>query len=242
VNLLELLKSVVLAAVISGVIALIVANVSARAAKKINEDKLELDRELAKEKASAELQLAEHRFELDRKLGLAKRRAEVAEKVLSDFYSIRHGFQVIRSPMIWAGEMVAEEGVATDVIQNDGYGVMRRIRQYQSQFAELEASRYTFTALFGDDAAAAFTAIVQAHNKVFHAAEALLRYRNQLDQRNLEDHLRQMRRAAFTIGVLGLDGEPLPDLVSQSIEDAVAQIEALCRPALERPVAADQRP
>lgn len=68
----DLLKSVVFAAVISGVVALIVANVSARTAKKINEDKLKLDRELAEEKAKAELQLAERRFELDRQLSLAK--------------------------------------------------------------------------------------------------------------------------------------------------------------------------
>ena len=234
----DLLKSVVFAAVISGVVALIVAHVSARTAKKINKDKLKLDRDLAEEKAKAELHLAERRFELDRKLSLAKRRAEVAEKVLSDFYTIRHGFQVIRSPMIWAGEMVPEEGVEADVVNNDGYGVMRRIRHYQPQFAELEASRFTFAALFGGDAAAPFTSIVQTHNKVFHAAEALLRYRNQIDRQNLQEHLTRMRQVAFTGGALGSDDEPWPDLVSEGIDEAVAQIEAFCRPALEMPLVA----
>lgn len=235
----DLLKSVVFAAVISGVIALIVANVSARTAKKINEDKLKLDRDLAEEKAKAELRLAERRFEFDRKLSLAKRRAEVAEKVLSDFYTIRHGFQVIRSPMIWSGEMVPEEGVEADVVRNDGYGVMRRIRHYQPQFAELEASRFTFAALFGGDAAAPFTSIVQTHNKVFHAAEALLSHRHQIDRQNLQEHLTRMRQVAFTVGAFGPDGEPLPDLVSECIDEAVAQIETFCRPALESPLSAN---
>lgn len=229
----DLLKSVVFAAVISGVVALIVSYVSARTANRINRDKIELDRELSEEKAKAELKLAERRFELERKLASEKRRAEVAEKVLSDFYIIRHSFEVIRSPMIWAGEMVPEEGVEVDVVTNDGYGVMRRIRHYQPQFAELEASRFTFAALFGGDAASPFATIVQTHNKVFHAAEALLRYRNQLDLQTLQDHLMRMRQVAFTMGAIGADGELLPDLIAGDIDEAVAKIEAICRPALE---------
>jgi len=236
---LELLKSVVFAAIISGVIALIVAFVSARTAKQINKDKIALDRELAGEKAKAEQKLAERRFELDRELALAKRRAEIAEKVLSDFYAISHAFQVIRSPMIWAGEMVREDGVADDVVGNDGYGVMRRIRQYETKFSELEASRFTMAALFGADAVAPFTAIVQAHNRVFHAAEGLLRYRNQLDLPNLQNPLREMRRTAFSSGALDDNGDPMSDVVKEGIDQAVVIIEALCRPALESELAAE---
>lgn len=229
----EFLKSVVLAATISGVVALIVAYISARTAKKINTDKITLDRELSEEKAKADQKLADRRFELDQKLALAKRKAEVAEKVLTDFYAIRHAFEVIRSPMIWAREMEAEEGVADDIVQNDGYGVMRRIKAHSGQFSELEASRFTALALFGPDAAEPYAAIIKAHNRVFSAAESLLRNRNQLNFPNIQNHLREMRRAAFTVGALDDDGEPLPDLVKADIEAAIATIEGICRPALQ---------
>jgi hypothetical protein len=236
---LDLLKSVVFAAIISGVIALVVAFASARTAKSINRDKLALDRELAESKSRAEVQLAERRFELDRKLALAKRRAEVAEKVLRDFYTIKHSFQAIRSPMIWAAEMVTEKGVEEEVVRNDGYGVIRRIRQYEAQFAELDASRFTFAALFGGEAAAPFTSIVHTHNEVFHAAEALLKYRKSIDDPNLQGFLTSMRRTAFSAGALDDNGEPLFDLVSSKIDEAVARVEALCRPALESEMAAE---
>lgn len=234
----EFLKSVVLAAILSGIVALIVAKVSAETAKKINKDKIALDRELSREKATADARLAERKFELDQKLALAKRRAEVAEKVLTDFYAIRHAFDVIRSPMIWAGEMEPEEGVADDIIQNDGYGVMRRVKAHSAQFSELEATRFTVLALFGEGAAAPYVSIVQAYNRVFGAAQDLLRYRHQLDQAGLQNHMREMRRAAFTVGAIGDDGEPLPDLVKASIDEAVQVIEAICRPALASELAA----
>ncbi len=236
---LDLLKSVVFAAIVSSVVALVVAVISARTAKTINREKLTLDRELAEQKASAELALAERRFELDRQLAIAKRRAEIAEKVLADFHAIKHAFQVIRSPMIWAGEMVPEDGVAEDVITNVGYGVMRRIRQQDAQFTAIATSRFPFVAMFGDEAAAPFVSIVQIHNKVFHAAESLVRYRRQGDQGNLQTLLQDMRRTAFSGVSLGNGSEELPDLVAEAIDQAVLQIEALCRPALESPLAAE---
>jgi hypothetical protein len=234
----EFLKSVVLAAILSGVVALIVAIISAKTAKKINKDKIALDRELSREKAKADEKLADRRFELDQKLALAKRRAEVAEKVLTDFYAIRHAFDVIRSPMIWAGEMAAEDGVADDIIRNDGYGVMRRVKAHSQQFSELEASRFTALALFGPDAAAPYITIIRAYNRVFAAAESLLRSRNQLDVQHMQNHLREMRRTAFSLGALDDDGEELPDLVKADIEGAIEAIEAICRPALESQLAA----
>jgi len=234
----EFLKSVVLAAVLSGIVALIVATITAKTAEKINKDKIALDRQLSKDKAETDEKLANRRFELDQNLALAKRRAEVAEKVLTDFYAIRHAFDVIRSPMIWAGEMEPEDGVADDIIRNDGYGVMRRVRAHQQQFSEFEATRFTSLALFGPDAAAPYAAIIRAYNRVFSAAEAILRSRNQEDIPQVQNHLREMRRTAFTLGALDDDGEPLPDLVKADIEGAIQAIEVICRPALESQLAA----
>lgn len=246
----ELLKSAVLAATITSIVALIGFFVSAATAKRINEDKLKLDEQLAEkklelderladQKAAAELSLAERRVELERHLSLAKRRAEVAEKILSNFFQVKRAFEVVRSPMIWAEEMVEEEGVAEDVVRNDGYSVIRRARQYEALFSEVEAARFTFGALFGQPATAPFDVLIRSYNQVINAARDLLRYRNQLDQPELEGHIRAMRRAAFSSVAFGENGEEIPDQIAANVRQAVAEIEAICRPALESDVAAE---
>lgn len=238
-DLLNLLKSAVLAACISGVVALIVAWVSAATAKRINRDKMELDAKLAREKAQAELALAERRVALDHQLAISKRKAEVAEKVLADFYEVRRAFDVIRSPMIWANEMEPEEGVAQDVVQNSGYGVIRRIRQHTELFSKLEATRFTFGALFGPEATRPYDALIRIHNQVFHAAEDLLRYRQEHHQEHLRDHLKHMGRVAFAGVTYGDNMEELPDPIAETLAQTIRDVEATCRPALESPLAAE---
>jgi hypothetical protein len=231
-NWLELLRSTVVAAVITGVVATIGFLVSSATAKRINKDKLALDKELAETKVAAEVALAERKAALDRGVTLAKRKAEVAEKVLAEFYEARRALQVIRSPFIWAAEMVAEEGVGEDVITNEGYGVHRRMRQYSELFSRLEATRFTYGALFGNDAAGPYDRIIKVHNQVFHAAEALLKYRHQEDQQSLKSHLQAMRRAAFSMHQLDDEGNELADKVAVEIDELVAQVEIVCRATL----------
>ncbi len=231
-------KSVVVAAGVTAVVGVVAAIISALTALKINKDKLGLDRQLATERATAEARLAERRVVLERELALAKRRAEVAENVLAMFYRTKRAFEAIRSPMIWANEMVAEEGIAEDVVRNDGYGVMRRMRDYSGLFSDLEAMRFTCGALFGQEATAPYDEIVKAHNQVFHAAESLLRYRNSEDMPQLQGFLQKMRRLAFAMTVLDDDGKELPDLLAAQVDAAITSIEGTCRPALESDKAA----
>lgn len=234
----ELLKSSVVAAVITAVVAAIGFCVSSATARRINEDKLELDRELAESKAKAERMLAERKAALDKSVALAKRKAEVAEKVLADFYEVRRAFDVVRSPIIWAEELQPEEGVPEDVLKNDGYNVRRRLRQHADLFSRLEASRFSFGALFGQAAMEAYAKVIAIHNRVFHAAGDLLRYRGQEELGNMKDHLRAMRRVACSLTQLADDGTELPDQVAAELDAIVAGVEVVCRPALEAEVAA----
>lgn len=235
----EILRSVVLAAGISGVVGLFGFWAASATARKIHKEKLDFDRELANEKLVADRELAERRVILEHRLAVAKRKAELAEQVLADFYKAKHAFEIIRSPMIWANEMVAEEGVAEDIVRNDGYGVMRRFREYTTFFAELEASRFAYVALFGAEAAQPYGDLIKVHNRVFHAAEAILQYRNQQEQAHLQEHLTSMRRVAFSNAVLDKAGNLLPDKIGQELEAIVAAVEATCRPALESALAAE---
>ncbi len=232
-------KSVVVAAAVTGVVGVLAAVISACTALAINKDKLRLDRELAKERAAADLHLAERRVALEKELALAKRRAEVAENVLATFYRMKRAFEAIRSPMIWANEMQLEDGVAEDIIRNDGYGVIRRMRDYTGLFSDLEATRFTFGALFGHDATGPYNEMIKAHNRVIHAAESLLRYRNEQDARHLQPFLQQMRREAFAMSALDDEGHEIPDPIAAAVDNAIAEIEATCRPALESREAAE---
>lgn len=229
----ELLKSSVVAAVVTAVVAAIGFFVSSATARRINEDKIGLDRELADSRAKAELALAERKAALEKGVTLARRKSEVAEKVLAEFYEVRRAFQAIRSPMIWAEEMTPEEGVPEDVIKNDGYNVRRRMRQHAALFSRLEATRFSFGALFSHETTAPYDRLVRIHNQVFHAAGDLLHYRGQEDMGNTREHLRAMRRVAFAVTQLGAKGEELPDLTGAELDAVVAEIEATCRPALE---------
>ena len=228
-----LLKSVVAAAAISGTVAAIGFLVSSATALRINKDKLKLDRELAKEKAATERDQAENAARLNRRLAIANRKSEVAEKALTDFYRAKRAFEVIRSPMIWASEMVHEDGVEDDVIRNEGYGVIRRMRGYSSLFSELEATRYTFGALFGQESTAPFDSIIRVYNRVSHAAESLLKNRHISGGLGDPSFGREMRRQAFSSFQLDQNGNEIPDDLAIDISSAVAKIEAICRPALE---------
>lgn len=231
----EVVRSTVAVGAISGTVALIGFRVSSATALRINRDKLELDKDLAQQRSVADLALAERKVELDRKLALAKRRAEIAEKVLADFYKVQKAFDVIRSPMIWAAEMKPEEGIEADVLKNDGYSVMRRLRENATLFSELEATRFTFKALFGAQAAEPHQLVIKLHNQVFHAAQSLLQYRNDDPHLpGLVDFLPKMRKIAFS-GRLAGEADTFEDELTKLIAD----IEAICRPALESELAAE---
>lgn len=231
----EVIRSTVAAGAISGIVALVGFRVSSATALRINRDKLELDKGLAKERAAADLALAERKVELDRKLALAKRRAEIAESVLADFYKAQKAFDAIRSPMIWAAEMKPEEGVEIDVIKNDGYSVMRRMRENAALFSDLEATRFTFRALFGAQADEPHKSLIKLHNKLFHAAQALLQYRNDNPRLpGLVDFLPEMRKVAFSGRLAGE-----ADVFEDELMKVIADVEAICRPALESELAAE---
>ncbi|WP_292053465.1 MULTISPECIES: hypothetical protein [unclassified Brevundimonas] len=223
----DLLKSVVFAAIISGVVGVIVAWISARTALKINKDKIKLDKQLAEKRDIAERENLARKFDLERKATLAQKKAELAEKVLHDFYQISFTLQLIRSPMVWASEMIAEDGVPDEVVQNAGYGVMRRMREHRHKFDELETSKFKCAALFGPNAVELFDEIVRIYNRIWFAGKAILDARHAQTE---TEFVREMRRIAFSVAAVGDDGEPLPDPIQQSIDQTIAQVEELCRP------------
>lgn len=239
----DLLRSVVLAAVITGIVALIGFFASSRTALRINEDRLQLDEELAERKAQLDLELAEKKFEIDKELilirdklereaELLKRQRVVAEDVLAAFYGARRAFAIIRSPMIWAQEMVAEEGVEERVIKDAGYGVIRRLRDNSRPFDEVEAKRQAFLALFGADKSSLFDEMIRCYNSVAASARAIMNNNLAGYPPQQEQFMMNMRAIAFSGSNIGEDGDLLPDEFAVRVNKLIAQLEEVCAPVL----------
>lgn len=236
----DLLKSAVVAAIITAGVAGVGVFVTSQTSRAVNREKMDLDRQLAErryeldqllaeQRSAADLALAERRAVLEREVALAKRRAEIAEVILAEFYEVRKVFDSIRSPMIWAYEMVEEEGVDEELIRNDGYGVIRRVRKHEALFARLETHRFVSGALFGTEAIECFNKVIQAHNRLMSAAENLVRWRKQSLLGTMDEFLAKNRQLIFRYPV---SDEAPADEITELLDQAVRDIETICRPAL----------
>jgi hypothetical protein len=70
----------------------------------MHRERLDLDRELAERRASADIALAERKVSLDHALEAWKRRTEFAEAVLADFYQAKQIIEEARSPGVMGDE------------------------------------------------------------------------------------------------------------------------------------------
>lgn len=223
----SLIGPAVVAAVIAGAFGLITLRANVKLAETVHRQRLKSEREALERRGEIERELADKRMQLDRRLAFERRRAEVAELILMDFYEAKRAFEVTRQPMVFAQEMVAEEGVDDEVIKNAGYGVIRRLRGFSELFARIEARRPLAAALLGPNLDDQFQEMVRIHNKIMFAADALLKYRNDQHIETMREFLPEQRRIAFDLG----DDED--NGVSNRIKAMIAQVETACRPALE---------
>ena len=111
----SLIGPAVVAAVISGFVAIVGFVVSAKTAERLHRQKLLFDEtqaerrttaeiELTERKVAADLALAEKRFGLDQALATWRRRYELAEEVLAAAYEIRDALTFARGRGIFEGE------------------------------------------------------------------------------------------------------------------------------------------
>ena len=111
----------------------------------------------------------------------------------------------------------------------DAYYVpIERIEKFNEFFAKLEASKYQFMALFGEEAATPFHEIKGVRDEIIRAAGILIR--RPKDQERIEE-LEQIIRWT------GSNDDPL----DKRLEAAIESIKGICRPILlERPYLASQ--
>jgi len=157
---------------------------------------------------------------------VGKRRLEVAEDTLSAFYQIQEVIYDARSPMIWASEMVKEEGVPDEVVGNSAYGPVRRLRQSFEHIRDLRTRRHRFAALFGRETTKPWDEIEAVLNEINAASEAVLMLRGEhIPATDPHAKFYQEQRRVLA---RQMDDDP----ITPRVDAAVKEIEAICRPII----------
>jgi hypothetical protein len=208
-----LIGPAVIAAVISGVVAVVGFFITTRAATAMHREKLAFDRQLAERRFEFDRDLAKQKFQYDRDLHDHKRRVELAEEVLSDFYQAHDIINTARSPGSFAhegatrqkAEWESEDDTST---LNAYFATYERLRNKAEFFAQLHARRYRFMAHFGLEAAKPYDELHKIYNEIVIAVRMLVNtYR-----RRTEGLLPKNREAwERTIGWAPDEHDKIPD-------------------------------
>lgn len=157
---------------------------------------------------------------------VGKRRLEVAEETLSAFYQVQETIHDARTPLIWASEMVKEEGVPDEVVTNSAYGPVRRLRQSFEHIRDLRTKRHRFAALFGREATKPWDEIEAVLNEINAASEAVLALRGEhIPAKDPHAKFYQEQRQI-------LARQMKDDPITPRVDAAVKEIEAICRPII----------
>lgn len=170
---------------------------------------------------------------------IGRRRIELAEDVLADFYRARDIIQAARSPMGFSGEGESRKR-SDDEDPNESsmldayYAIIERLNKHSEFFAEFEARRYRFMAVFGQDARIPYGKLFEARGRIITSVHMLLttsqrrRFRREIKQEWID----QQQRWESDIG-WGLSDE---DNIAQAIDEAVTAAELICRPVIDESV------
>jgi hypothetical protein len=164
---------------------------------------------------------------------VGKRKAELAELVLVSFYAARDAFQWVRTGVFMEGEGEARQpggGEAEQVRKmRNTYSIpLERLAHERELFAKLRAQRYAFRAYFGEKASQPFEALFKAYATIQATASTLIQV-SHFDQ--MQPSVAEARDAM--LNTLGWGRRERPDDMDKSIDAAVSEIEALCKPILE---------
>jgi hypothetical protein len=230
----SLIGPAVIAAVISGLIAIIGFAITTWNARRLHREKLDFDRDLAERKASADVALAEKKLALDRAFAAWKRRTEFAEEVLGDFYQARDIIQSARSPGGFGdeGNTRVKEGWETEGdtrLLNSYFRTLERLDKKTEFFAQLLARRYRFIAIFGPEAAKPYDDFWRLRGEIIVAIQMLLQTHRQRDLGSLPQDRKTWET---TMGWVHTAQDPIEVRLNQIIEE----IEKTCRPAIQEVV------
>jgi hypothetical protein len=164
---------------------------------------------------------------------VGKRKAELAEQALIAFYEARDVFTWVRSRGIFGGEggsrsPAAGESETQQEKRNTYFIPIERLTRDKELFARIQTLRYAFTAHFGEAAGEPFRAIWDIHTDIISSASVLIQITH-----DDEDHTGAFQGSAEPLlHTLGWGTAARPDDIDRKIDQAVQDIEKICRPVL----------
>lgn len=160
-----------------------------------------------------------------------RRRMELAEDVLVEFHEVRDLMRAIRSPLSYSSEgktRKREPGESNDVAgRKDTYFViLERFDARRDVVARLMGRRYRMVAWFTPETDKAFEKLQTAIQRVLSSAQMLVE--------SVGDGTREADPKSWKEWEGALwRGASSPDPIATQIDEAVSEIEAVCRPILE---------
>lgn len=165
----------------------------------------------------------------------SRRRAELAEELMASFYEAEEKLGWIRFPASFGGE-------ARDRPKNAGeteeqtrvldiyYPAVARMQAETAFFAAFLARKHRARAIFGGKVEGPFLEIRKAHAEIQTAYSAIARF---VMAGRFGANLPEVNHALWDRCEAALWGEGDGDKIKPRIATAVAEIEKLCRPAIE---------
>ena len=231
----------VIAACVSGAVAIVGFIISTLTARSLHAARLEVDRRLAEKKIeadialadrklTADIALAEKKANLERVVATSQRKATFAEEVLGDFYEARENINAARAPASFGDEGATRERAPWETEDdtrqlNSQYAPAERLHSKREFFSKLLAHRYRFLALFGPAAAQPYDDLYRVRAEILTAVRMLMMTYEQRQFGSLPDDRRNWQRVIWEMS----DGDP----IRSRLERVIEAMEATCRPAIQ---------
>ena len=224
----SLLVPAVVAAVISGLVAIVGLWICSRTIRYVDDDRAAFEREQAERRTNAEIMLIDEKTTFDRTYKVWKRRTKLAGRVLADFYKARDLIDEARFPAAYGedGKVRQKQPWEDDEdtrTLNAYYRPAEYLWKNADFFSQLIARQHQFMALFGHHTGKPFIELQQIRSEILSAAQMLiLTY----EDRALADMPDSRKKWEEIIGRRLTD----PDTVAIRLNRVVEDVSSICRP------------
>jgi hypothetical protein len=227
----DLIGPAVIAAIVSGIVAIVGNLFSNRAAKPIHSEKLLFDERIAEKKFSYDVDLAERKVRYDRELHDHKRRVEFAEEILAGFYKFKDLVAAARSPAAYGDEGASRprgDNERAELARNKNtyFVPLERLRKHADFLSDFFSKRYRARAMFRADIDRGFQLANEVVASIQVAAGMLIRAVG--DERRDPAFWERLEADIWD----GFGGDQ--DRLSPKISEAVGLVEGVLRPILEQ--------
>lgn len=228
-----LIGPAVIAAVVSGLIGLVVVLINRRTTERLHREKMAGDTALAERKVAADIALAEKKFAFDQLHVVQNRRFELAEAILADAYRFKDLMDYVRNGFSSGSQSSSREPAPgedadTKHIRDHYFVPIERLQERSEFLGAMMARKYATQSHFGTEAKEAFELFAQGVHRVKVASSMLI---EMVGSGNRDQTLNDKLKCDIwaTYGQYRKEDE-----VTALIEKGIALVERISRPALER--------